>query len=76
IPSAMFGRSVTMFLGEDAKGIMDPHPITISPNASLEEAATLMIKNSINRMWVVVEKKLIGILSKRDIINEIYRERY
>ncbi len=76
VPSAMFGRSITMFLGEDAKRIMDPHPITISPNASLEEAATLMIKNSINRMWVVVEKKLMGILSKRDIINEIYGKRY
>ncbi|MDD2665878.1 MAG: CBS domain-containing protein [Methanocellales archaeon] len=76
IPSAMFGRSITMLLGEDAKGIMDPHPITISPNASLEEAATLMIKNSINRMWVVADKKLLGVLAKRDIINEIYGKRY
>jgi CBS domain-containing protein len=62
-----------MLLGEDAKGIMNYHPITISPNASLEEAAALMIKHSINRMCVVVDKKLVGILSKRDIINEIYR---
>ena len=76
VPSAMLARSITMFLGEDAKGIMNHHPITISPNASLEEAAALMIKHSINRMCVVVEKKLVGILSKRDIINEIYRERY
>ncbi len=76
VPSAMLGRSITMFLGEDAKGIMNPHPITISPNASLEEAATLMIKHSIDRMCVVVEKKLIGILAKRDVINEIYRGRY
>lgn len=75
VPSAMFGRSLTRFLGEDAKGIMDRHPITISPNASLEEAAALMIKHSVDRMCVVVGKKLVGILSKRDIINEIYKRR-
>ncbi|MBU2617619.1 MAG: CBS domain-containing protein [Euryarchaeota archaeon] len=71
----MFGRSLTRFLGEDAKGIMNHHPITISPNASLEEAAALMIKHSVDRMCVVVGKKLVGILAKRDIINEIYKRR-
>ncbi len=75
VPSAMFGRSITKFLGEDAKGIMDHHPITISPNASLEEAANLMIKHSANHICVVENKKLVGILSKRDIINEIYKRR-
>ncbi|NYT00746.1 MAG: CBS domain-containing protein [Methanocellales archaeon] len=75
VPSAMFGRSITMLLGEDAKGIMDHHPITISPDTRLEDAAALMIKHSIHRMCVVVDKKLVGILSKRDIINEIYKVR-
>ena len=48
VPSAMLARSITMLLGEDAKGIMNHHPITISPDARLEEAAALMIKHSIN----------------------------
>ncbi len=79
VPSAMFSRlvgSLTGFLGEGTKGIMDRHPITISPDTNLEEAAALMVKHSANHICVVENKNLVGILSKRDIINEIYKRRH
>ena len=62
-------------LGECAREIMMPHPVTISFDASLFEAADLMLKHHLNRICVVEDGKLLGIISKLDIINEAYRRR-
>ena len=62
-------------LSENAKGIMTLHPVTIVPETSLIDAADLMMKHHINRAYVVDEGKLVGVVSKRDIINEVYRRR-
>ncbi len=58
-------------LGESAGGIMIPHPVTISLDANLHDAADMMLKHHINRVCVVDENKLVGIISKNDIINEV-----
>jgi len=62
-------------LCEDAKGIMTPHPVTISSETDLLDAADLMMKHHIDRVCVVDNGKLVGVVSKRDIINEVYRTR-
>ena len=62
-------------LSENAKGIMTLHPVTIVPETTLLDAADLMMKHQINRAYVVDEGKLVGVVSKRDIINEVYRRR-
>jgi len=62
-------------LGEDARGIMRPYPVTISSDTDLCDAADLMMKHHINRVCVVDNRKLVGVISKRDIINEVYRRR-
>ena len=60
-------------LGESAGRIMIPHPVTISPDANLHDAADMMLKHHINRVCVVDDNKLVGIISKMDIINEVYQ---
>ena len=60
-------------LSNNAKGIMIPHPITISSDANLHDVADLMLKHRVNRVCVVKDGKLAGIVSKRDIINEVYK---
>jgi CBS domain-containing protein len=60
-------------LGEDAKSIMISHPITITSDIDLCDAADLMLKHHINRACVVDDGKLVGIVSKRDVINAVYR---
>lgn len=60
-------------LGDNAKGIMIPHPITISSDANLHDLADLMLKHRVNRVCVVKDDRLVGIVSKRDIINEVYK---
>ena len=62
-------------LGEDAKSIMISHPVTITSDIDLCDAADMMLKHHINRACVVDDGKLVGIVSKRDVINEVYRTR-
>ena len=62
-------------LGEDAKSIMIPYPVTISFDTDLCDAADMMLRHNINRACVVDNGKLVGIVSKRDVINAVYRSR-
>ena len=62
-------------LGESAKEIMIPHPVTISPDANLHDAADMMLKHHVDRVCVVDDSKLVGIISKKKIINEVYQRK-
>lgn len=60
-------------LGTKAKEIMTTHPITISPDTTLKDASELMMKYRLDQICVTEQKRLAGIVSKRDIIKEVYR---
>lgn len=49
--------------------VMTKNPRTISPNALLEEAATLMRDNNIGFLPVVDGEKLVGIITESDIFD-------
>jgi len=51
--------------------LMQRDPVMISPDASIVEAARLLVKHGIRRLPVVVGKKLVGIITVADIIREI-----
>ena len=53
---------------EKVSKIMVKKPIVTSSNKKLEEVASLMYKHSIDRLPVVKNNKLIGIISRDDII--------
>ncbi|SFM46005.1 CBS domain-containing protein [Methanolobus profundi] len=59
-------------LSEDASTLMVHHPVTISPDSTLCDAADLMIKHHIDRLYVIREKKLAGVVSRADIIKKIH----
>ena len=61
--------------GESAKEIMIPHPVTISPDENLHDASDMMLKHHINRVCVVENDKLVGIISKKNIISEVYKRK-
>ncbi len=49
--------------------IMTPAPlITIGPNATVKEAAELMIKHGIRRLPVVENGALVGIITSKDLL--------
>ncbi|MGD0952418.1 MAG: CBS domain-containing protein [Methanotrichaceae archaeon] len=49
--------------------VMTPAPlITIGPNATVKEAADLMIKYNIRRLPVVEDHTLVGIITSKDLL--------
>ena len=55
------------------KAYMSKNPVTIEPEASLEEALRLLIKHDIGRLPVVEGGKLIGIISRTDLLKQYHR---
>lgn len=51
--------------------VMQKKVITITSGDTLENAATIMIKNKINRLPVVIKGKLVGIVTRDDIIRAL-----
>lgn len=47
---------------------MTPHPITIEPDASIQEAAQIMLAHKIGGLPVVTNGHLIGIFTESDIL--------
>jgi CBS domain-containing protein len=50
-----------------AKDFMTPNPITIAPDATIAEAATLIVEHKIGALPVVEKDKLVGIITETDL---------
>jgi CBS domain-containing protein len=57
--------------GSKVSEIMSSEVITISPDASVHEAATLMADRKVNRLPVTHAHKLVGIVTRGDIVQAI-----
>ena len=57
--------------GKDAKAIMSKKIISVRQDTSLEEIAQLMMTHAIKRLPVMDGGKIIGIISRADIVNAI-----
>ncbi|HSE83302.1 MAG TPA: CBS domain-containing protein, partial [Thermodesulfobacteriota bacterium] len=51
------------------KDIMIKKPVTVSPETSTVDAVSIMHKNNVGCLPVVKNKKLVGIVTKRDFMN-------
>jgi len=56
------------------KDVMNPDVKTISPDATVQEAAALMTKFSIGSLIVVEDTKVVGIITERDIMTKVVAE--
>ena len=54
-----------------ATDIMSSNPITVDINDDVKVAVTLMIKHNISGLPVVKKAKLVGIITKSDIVNSL-----
>ncbi len=68
---ARFDREFKKALGATVGDIMTRELITIEENKTVEDAATLMMDKSISRIPVTKKGKLVGIITKRDVIRVI-----
>lgn len=55
-------------VAQEVEQLMQKDVVSISPEASVEDMATLMVVNNINRLPVVEDGKLVGIVTRADII--------
>lgn len=59
-------------VGVTARDVMSQPAITVSPTSSLEEAATRMVDEDIDRLPVVdSEGRLVGMLTRHDIVRAL-----
>ncbi|MBO8183380.1 MAG: CBS domain-containing protein [Archaeoglobus sp.] len=73
IPEKIKKRQETLTNGS-VNDVMSKKPVTISPEASISEAARIMRKKDFNRLPVVDKQgKLIGIVARQDIIRVLAR---
>ncbi len=60
-------------MSHEAGQLMSKDVISVRPDDSMEQAATLMVEKGINRLPVIDdEEKLVGIVSRRDIMTCLY----
>ncbi|NJN95700.1 MAG: CBS domain-containing protein [Anaerolineales bacterium] len=58
-------------MGTSAREIMSEPPVTISPDTTIEALADLMVDRRINPVPVVAQGRLVGIVSRSDIIRHM-----
>jgi CBS domain-containing protein/gamma-glutamylcysteine synthetase len=60
-------------IGIPVRGVMEPDPLTVSPETLTREAIELMRTRRISCLPVVSDGKLVGIVSERDFLSLAYR---
>jgi CBS domain-containing protein len=63
-----FKKAFEDLKSKPVKDIMNKDVNSISPDDSLEEASSIMVKHKVNRLPVVENGKLVGIVARSDII--------
>ena len=58
-----------------AEDMMTPDPITVAPDAAIEEAARLIAENKHNRLPVVEHGRLVGVVTRVDVLDALTNER-
>lgn len=70
-----FFEEVKRSMGLTAKEVMTEDVVTIRPEDSIEKAANLLVRKQIKRLPVLDEhNKLIGIVSRKDIMTHLFLE--
>lgn len=71
-----FMKDIRKSMGNLVEDIMTKDVVTIGPDEDVEDAATVMVREKIKRLPVVdEEEKLIGIISRKDIMNYLFNEK-
>ena len=70
-PNEFNVNKLSYLLTFSAKDIMTKEPFSVSPRDVVYGAAILMIRHGISGLPVVQDKKLVGIVTKSDIVNVI-----
>jgi CBS domain-containing protein len=69
-----FEERLRKAVGATARDLMTEDPITIEPDASVEEAARLIARRKHNRLPVVEHGRLVGVVTRVDVLDALTAE--
>jgi CBS domain-containing protein len=69
-----FEERLRKALASIASDVMTPDPVTISPDASVAEAARLIAREKHNRLPVVEHGRLVGVVTRIDVLDALTAE--
>ena len=64
-------KEVEKIVATTVSHAMTTDPITIDPDASLEDIATLMVNNNIHTLPVLDRGRLVGVIGKEDVLRTL-----
>jgi CBS domain-containing protein len=64
-------KEVYKIVASKVSQAMTSDPVTIDPDTSLEDIATLMVSNNIHTLPVVEGGRLVGIIGKEDVLRTL-----
>jgi CBS domain-containing protein len=65
------GGLQTLLDTTEVQAIMTPHPLAVSPETNVREAAQQMLYAEVHRLYVVVDDRVIGVISTTDIVRAV-----
>lgn len=72
--TARFESELKKAVAATVRDVMTRDPLTIQADAPIEDAATLLVERDVSRLPVLDEKRLVGIVSKSDIVRSLLAE--
>ncbi|MDD5194208.1 MAG: CBS domain-containing protein [Candidatus Omnitrophica bacterium] len=70
-----YNEEIKKITASKVSSIMEKDVVTIYPNIEIEDVATLMIEKEIYYLPVVDKNKLVGVITKKDIVRAIAKEK-
>jgi CBS domain-containing protein len=70
-----FEERVRKAIGSKVSEVMSDEVVSVSPDATVREVATLMTDRNVNRLPVTEDGRLVGIVTRGDIVRAIAEHR-
>ncbi len=72
--TARFESELKKAVGATVEDVMTPDPVTVQADTAVSDAATLMVERDVSRLPVLDGDRLVGIISKSDIVRSLIAE--
>jgi CBS domain-containing protein len=69
-----YEQRVKRALASTASDMMTPDPVTVGPEDSVRDAARIIAERRHNRLPVVQDGKLVGVVTRLDVLDALTRE--
>lgn len=69
--TARFESELKKAVAASVRDVMTADPLTIQSDSSIEDAATMLVERDVSRLPVMEGERLVGIVSKSDIVRSL-----